>query len=315
MKILLADDDLVSRRVLQANLTRWGYQVVTAGDGAEAWELLQAENPPRVAILDWMMPSMDGLEVCRRVRQLRRDHYTYILLLTGKDRKENVIEGMEAGADDYLTKPFNSTELKVRLHAGIRILDLETQLIAAREELRDQATHDSLTRLWNRQAILDILHRELNRARREGSDIALIMADLDHFKLINDRYGHAAGDEVLKESARRFLSAVRPYDSVGRIGGEEFLIIVPGSDSENAVKQAERLRRRLSENFIRVAGRDVRITVSLGVCSAAEMSELEPEALVRAADTALYAAKNSGRDCVRHYVPADGERTAKTSSL
>jgi two-component system cell cycle response regulator len=237
MRILIADDSVVSRHLLDATLRKWGYDVVVACDGTEAWNQLQREDAPKLAILDWVMPGLTGPEVCSKVREhAKGSEYTYILLLTSKSLKEDLIEGMEAGADDYVTKPFDQHELKVRLRAGTRIIDLEDELVRAREELREQATKDSLTRLWNRSSILDILDRVLVRGEREQRPLGVVLADLDHFKSVNDTYGHFAGDAVLREFTRRVSGSMRSYDSMGRYGGEEFLIILPGCDEAHSVE-------------------------------------------------------------------------------
>src|SRR6202142_739653 len=206
MRILIADDSIVSRHLLDATLRKWGYEVVVACDGVEAWEALQGENSPRIAILDWGMPGLTGPEVCKRVREHSRDSegaYTYLLLLSSKSQREDLIEGLESGADDYLTKPFDQHELQVRLRPGLRIIQLQHELITAREELRDQATKDFLTRIWNRSSILDIFQRELVRGARDKRPVGGVLADLDHFKAVNDTYGHFAGDAVLREFVRR----------------------------------------------------------------------------------------------------------------
>lgn len=298
MRILIAEDDLVSRRVLQATLVRWGHDVVVCCDGNEAWETLQNQAAPSLIILDWMMPGLDGIEVCRKVRKLDREPYSYILLLTARSQKEDIVIGMEAGADDYITKPFDVNELKVRLRAGERILNLQKELISAREILRDQATHDPLTGLWNHATIIDLLRQELNRAKRQKIPVGVIMADLDHFKRINDTYGHPAGDIVLRETAQRMSTAMRPYDAVGRYGGEEFLIIMPGCNEASMMNLAERLLVCVSKEEIDISEHTISITVSLGGVSCEETQQVEVSALIKTADIALYRAKDTGRNRV-----------------
>ncbi len=300
MRILIADDSIVSRHLLDATLRKWGYEVVVACDGVEAWKVLSEDDAPRLAILDWVMPGLTGPEVCRNVRDLARDkeNYTYILLLTSKSLKEDLIEGLEAGADDYITKPFDQHELKVRLRAGTRIIDLQRELIAAREELRDQATRDFLTRIWNRSSVLDTLHRELDRGKRDGKPVGVVLADLDHFKVVNDTYGHFAGDAVLREFARRMQSSMRSYDSIGRYGGEEFLIILPGCDQLCTSGQAERLRSALASEPMMINDTPQIVTCSFGAVSWLPGTDTDPEALIRIADEALYMAKHQGRNCV-----------------
>jgi two-component system cell cycle response regulator len=298
VKILIAEDDAISRRLLETILRKWGYDVVVAYDGGQAWEELQKEDAPRLAILDWMMPEMDGVEVCGKVRERTNSAYVYILLLSAKSQREDLVKGMESGADDYITKPFDANELKVRLRAGRRILDLQTQLMSAQEALRDQAARDPLTGIWNRNAVFDIFRRELSRAQREGSPIAIVMLDIDHFKTLNDTHGHMAGDAVLREFTRRITASLRPYDAVGRYGGEEFLVILPGCDLEAGARHAERLRNLLSEEpFDTSEGRHI-ATCSLGVAATSSSQLNDTDALIRAADGALYRAKRNGRNRV-----------------
>ena len=295
MRVLAAEDNPVFQSMLRTMLTKWGYQAVIARSGTEAWNILQSEDAPRLAVLDWMMPGMDGLEICRRIRSARQEPYIYILLLTARTESQDLIEGMDAGADDYLTKPFNAHELRVRLRAGRRILDLQEELLKAREALREQATHDGLTGLLNRSSILEKLDEELSRAARAGDPVSVLMADLDRFKSINDTLGHLAGDAVLREAARRLKSTARRYDSVGRYGGEEFLVVLPGCDASDAALQAERMRDAIGAMPFVTPSRPVTVTASLGVaCS----SHCPREALVRDADDALYEAKGNGRNCV-----------------
>jgi two-component system cell cycle response regulator len=298
VKVLIAEDDLVSRRLLEAMLTKWGYEVTITRDGVEAWEVLQGATPPSLAILDWMMPGIDGVEVCRKVRQRGQEPYIYLLLLTTKGRKENIIEGLDAGADDYLTKPFDPHELQVRLRTGQRIVTLQAEIIEAREALRIQATHDALTEVWNRGAIIEMLDSELARSRRDALPVAVAMVDLDHFKRINDTYGHVIGDTVLCEAASRMRALLRPYDAIGRYGGEEFLVVLPACTSEDAFRLAERLRLGISQEPIISTGGSIEITSSLGVATGEPTAILDAMALIQAADTALYRAKAGGRNRV-----------------
>jgi len=298
MQVLIAEDDPIYRRMLEAMLVKWGYEVVVACDGVEAWRVLQGTHAPRLAILDWMMPGMDGIQLCHEIRKQGGDPYAYVLLLSGNSDKQNVIAGLDAGADDYITKPFDAQELKVRLRTGQRILDLQHELISAREALLHRATHDPLTGLWNRAAILEVLSKELARARREAASIAVGMADLDRFKHINDTYGHLAGDAVLREVAQRLHASIRPYDGIGRYGGEEFLIVLPGCDGPHAVTLAERLRTCVGQEPIKTPEGARFVTVSIAVAMASRGTEADADALLHAADTALYQAKNRGRNRV-----------------
>jgi len=295
-KILIAEDDPVSRRVLQAFLAKWGFEVISATDGTEAARVLESDDTPRLAILDWMMPGIEGPELCRRVRQRTDRPYTYILLLTARTQKEDIFRGFESGADDYLTKPFDSQELRARLHVGQRILDLQSHLIEARERLRFQATHDPLTGVWNHSIIVETVHRESSRQEREGGSFGLIMIDLDHFKRVNDTYGHLAGDAVLRETAHRITNSVRPYDTVGRYGGEEFVIVVPSCDEAGVIGLAERIRGAIGSTPFKTDAGPVHVTASCGICLGGAAAPLEADELIQKADEALYRAKRNGRD-------------------
>jgi diguanylate cyclase (GGDEF)-like protein len=311
MKVLVAEDEVVSRRLLESSLQRWGYDVVVAGDGAEALEILRGPDPPRLALLDWIMPGVDGLELCRELRQRKGDAYTYIVLLTAKRLKADVVHGLEAGADDYMTKPCEPQELRVRLRTGKRILYLLDQLVAARESLRELATHDPLTKLLNRGAIVELLGTELGRAERERTSIGVVLADLDHFKRINDTHGHLAGDHVLREAAEAMRSSIRPYDAVGRYGGEEFLLVLPGCDQINAVSHAERLRLLLNRLVVNVPSGEIRFTASFGVTVVGPETPADAETAIDIADSALYAAKRGGRNRVEFLTCAAELATAR----
>lgn len=298
MKVLVADDEPVSLRLLESSLRRWGYGVVVADNGLEAAQILLSPDAPKLAVLDWQMPGMDGAQLCREIRRQKPEPYTYILMLTSKRDHKDMVVGLEAGADDYVMKPFEPEEMKLRLRTGKRILYLQDQLISAREALRDRATRDQLTGLWNRAAILELLGNELNRARREGAPLAVTFADIDHFKQINDTFGHAVGDEVLRKVAQAMRDCVRRYDSVGRYGGEEFLALLPGCDQANAMGHAERLRAAVAAVTIETPTAAIHPTISLGVTVWDKNSNPDESRLIHTADLALYCAKNAGRNRV-----------------
>ena len=297
MKVLIAEDDPLSRRRLVSLLQKWGYEVVVTCDGAAAWKSLQEENGPRIAILDWLMPKMDGVQVCREVRQASSEPYVYVVLLTSKNDKEDYIMGWEAGVDDYLTKPFDAHELQAHLRAAERIIKLQDELIVARESQRQLATYDALTNVFNRRAILDGLKREILRAQRGGPPVGAIMVDLDYFKRINDTHGHLVGDLVLCEAAHRMKNELRPYDLLGRYGGEEFLVITPACGVSETAIVAERLRKRLASIPLTLRDKEIRITGSFGVVSSKDVVE-DVDSVIWAADAALYQAKNEGRNRV-----------------
>ena len=248
MKILLVDDSKLDRHFISDCLEKSGLEFAVAENGTDAWELLQAPDAPTLALLDWVLPGIDGIEICRRIRTLGSNGtYIYTVMLTAKDRKQNLLTAMEAGADDYLAKPVDPSELKARILVGKRILDLQ-------QCLRFAATHDFMTNLLNRAEILASLGRELARSQREGKPAGVIMVDVDHFKQINDTLGHVAGDAVLREVARRLGSDLRPYDLVGRYGGEEFLLLLPGCDLRTATRRADQVRRLVAKDAIAIPG-------------------------------------------------------------
>jgi diguanylate cyclase (GGDEF)-like protein len=262
------------------------------------------------------MPGLDGVEVCRKLRSTKPEPYTYILLVTGRNQIQDIVEALQAGADDYLFKPFDAGELRARLMVGARILNFQEELLSARESLRFQVMHDPLTQLLNRAGILDIFQRELARAQRAGTPLGVILADVDHFKTINDRYGHLAGDRVLREVASRMRSSVRTFDHIGRYGGEEFLILAPDCEPSGALALAERMRHLVGQRSIDAGMEALHVTISLGAVATNEQQTAE--ALLHAADDALYAAKRNGRNRVELAQPAtagsSGEATCVTSA-
>jgi diguanylate cyclase (GGDEF)-like protein len=291
MRVLIADDDAITRQLLSDWLTASGCDVVTATNGTSALALLEKPDGPRFAILGWCMPGMDGIDVCRRLRSAEHGEYTYVVLLTARKSEADFDAGIEAGVDDYLTKPCDPAQLRLCLRTGGRITRVQ-------EEVRKQASQDGLTGLPNRATVRERLAREVARGTRDGGPVGVVMADIDHFKRVNDTYGHPAGDVVLREVARRMENALRPYDTVGRHGGEEFLLVLPGCDLPRARAAAEHVRTAVKADPIHTDAGRLRVTVSLGVTAAGRESRFDIETLVTAADAALYAAKHAGRDRV-----------------
>ena len=305
MKVLIADRD---PRVLREGgdlLPRWGYEVVAVRSGAEAFSLLSGEDPPRMALLDWGLPDVTGLDVCRRIRLMPDSPSMHIVLLLSSGF-ENLPEGLAAGADDFLRKPLDAHELKARLRTGSRLLELEESVRVSQAALRVQVNRDPLTGAWNRNAILDFLHRDFARAEREAASLAVVLADLDRLREINDRYGQMAGDEVLKEAVRRMQSSIRAYDAVGRYGGEEFLVVLPGSDGLTALYVAERIRESVAAAAVETIEGPISVTLTLGV-AAMGGEPCDPVELLRSADFALTHAKASGHN--RSALAAEGNMT------
>ncbi|RMH52693.1 MAG: diguanylate cyclase [Zetaproteobacteria bacterium] len=298
--VLIADDDATARVRLSHLLDQFGYRVVVCNDGAEAWRAIHRPDAPHLLLLDWMMPGMDGVEIIRRLRgeEDAQSGYFYTLLLSARDDPEDVVAGLEAGADDYLIKPCHKAELQVRLRAGRRILALQQQLLDARDRLAREAKTDALTGVDNRREIERMLRHELDRAWREGRPLALAMLDIDFFKKVNDTYGHLAGDEVLRETARRLRGCLRSYDRIGRYGGEEFLLLFPGDDAGDARQLAERLRSSVAAAPVDSSAGVIPVTVSIGVCALPAGVACEPQRLIDAADRMLYRAKEGGRNRV-----------------
>ncbi len=302
MQVLIAEDSPVYRKLVGDHLADWGFEVTVAKDGLEAWNLLQRSDCPRLVLLDWVLPKVDGVELCQRIRGGTPNRtYTYVILLTGKSTKKDMLEAMRAGADDYLVKPFDALELKARLMVGKRIIELQEELEAARDSMKHAATHDALTGMLNRREILDSLKRELERAQREKKLLSVILVDIDHFKQINDTFGHLYGDEALREVARRLRSGLRVYDSVGRYGGEEFLLILPGCDLMSSLIRGDELRNTVGRRPVTCNGSSTTVTVSMGVAVSTDHPDGDLGALLQQADQGLYAAKQNGRNRVEHF--------------
>lgn len=298
MRILIAEDDAVSRRLLEAFLQKWGYEVTVARQGDEAWSLLQREDAPKLAILDWMMPGMDGLEVCREIKKGAPESTSYVLLLTSRSQAEGLVEAYEAGADDYLTKPFDPRELKARLHAGGRLLGLQEQLSEARRRLENEAARDALTGLWNHRAVLDMLRRELARAERDASSVAVALAEIDDLGRWRGTLGEQAGDALVRETGQRIRASVRHYDSVGRFDAARFLLGVPECDERGALTQARRLRLLIKNKPLETPSGPVTVNLRLGVAAKGEAKEADVEALLQASARALARAQAAGSEGV-----------------
>ena len=301
MKVLIAEDENISRMVLANALANHGYEVLQAHDGQEAWDIFQKEKEDiYIAILDWQMPKMDGIELCQRIKDASLSHYVYVIFLTGKKDIDSIVEGLETGADDYLPKPFDRRELLSRLKVGLRLIEFEKALREANEKLHTLAITDGLTGISNRRAIFERLRGEISRAGRENSTFCLIILDIDHFKKVNDTYGHGAGDKVLVEIVNRIKSELRPHDDIGRYGGEEFLVGISKADSKISRVIAEKLRKCICERPFQVEDRKIDVSISLGVVDFMPSRDHDIndflEGMIKAADIALYKAKEAGRN-------------------
>lgn len=301
MKVLVAESNAEPRQSLQVSLDGWGYQVALAEDPVETMATFRREAPPAFVILGTLGDRTTTKQVCREVREFGDKPYIYILLVTPKGESQHILEALEAGADDYITAPYDQLELKARLRAGKRILDLREELRRAQATIGYQAYHDPLTGLWNRGAIIDALQRELARVRRERAPVGLLMVSIDGLKEINDKYGHMAGDAAIRATARELRASLRPYDALGRYGGEAFVMIVTGCDSRSALKQAERFHGVLKGRTVDisqwgkfVSGKDAELPIvySIGVVSGT--GEHDSETLLRTLESAVRAARSTG---------------------
>lgn len=296
VRILIAEDELVNRMILAKTLEGWGYEVEQVVDGDEALARLTQDEAPTLAIIDWMMPGMDGPDVCKAVRESGPELYRYLILLTARNHTEDLVHGLSSGADDFLSKPFVREELRARLRTGQRILALQNELISAREALRYQATRDALTGVLNRGTLMQRMQEELQRTERTNGALGVALFDLDHFKVVNDTFGHLAGDEVLREVTKRVSNELRKYDALGRYGGEEFIALFPDITEEGLMHATERVRAAICAEPVQFEQSIIPISASLGV--SIRYQDCSAEEVLAEADAALYRAKDQGRNRV-----------------
>jgi two-component system cell cycle response regulator len=297
VKILVADDSPIYRKLVEQSLSQEHYTVLLAKSGRQAMDLF-TEHQPSLVITDWSMPDISGIELCQRIRRDYQQSYAYVILLTGNTDKEEVIEGLAAGADDYLTKPFHPGELQARVRVGRRIVDLHREIQDKNRQLEEMALTDALTGLPNRRAIDFWASRQLSGAIRHDFAVWVIMADLDHFKSINDTHGHDAGDIVLKSFGEILKSNTRKSDICGRLGGEEFLVIITHVEKENVTLAIERIRQKFAAQKFTVAQHTFGATASFGIAGIRGTACPDFSDLVTRADAALYSAKSQGRNRV-----------------
>lgn len=312
MRILIAEDDLVSSRVLAITLTNWGHDVVITDNGLEAWAVLQQGNAPRLAIIDWMMPGLDGPEICRRIRSDTKTAATYIILLTALRQKENMVAGLEAGADDYLTKPFDRDELRVRLQAGARIVELQCSMAErvnelegaiverklAEDALRNLSLTDDLTGLYNHRGFFKLAEHHLNLAQRNQQSSLLFYADLDGLKEINDTFGHSEGSLAIAKTAQVLSKTFRTTDIIARLGGDEFVVLA----QDALLDETGHMIARLEENLRSLNDqneRQYRLSLSVGAVLIDPDSDLSIDQLIRKADQAMYGHKRGKKHLSR----------------
>lgn len=307
MKILIAEDDITSCTMLEAITRQWGYTPVITSDGEQALKALQMPDAPRLAIIDWNMPGLDGPEVCRRIKKLQAGNPPYLILLTARDDKGDIAAGLDSGANDFISKPYNAKELRARVDVGRRMIELQSELIKTRDALAYQATHDPMLDILNRRAVLEGLERELARMQRNKTPLSVGIFDIDHFKAVNDQYGHQVGDEVLQGFSQRILQHIRKYDMLGRFGGEEFLLIAPELHDYSDEGFFDRLREHVAGTPLQTKAGKIPITVSIGVAIGEPNSSIDT--LIANADAALYFAKQEGRNRVVYYDKMNARRT------
>jgi two-component system cell cycle response regulator len=299
--ILVAEDHPATRKLLETILNNAGFAVTVAANGREALGLFRREFTP-VVLMDWVMPELNGIELCKALRHSATQGYVYILFLTARDSKADVVRALEAGADDYITKPFHREELLARIKTGLRILDLERSLKQATEEIKILSLTDHLTGIYNRAYLNERLPHEVKRSVRYEHPLQVIMCDIDHFKAVNDLHGHQAGDEVLRGFASFLRGSIRQnLDWVARYGGEEFVLVLPETDATGAYAVAERMRQTVAQKRFRIQEKGIRVTASWGIAGLDPHrleENLSSDALLNEADRCLLSAKRSGRNTV-----------------
>ncbi len=298
-RVLLTDDEPVQRMLIGRMLSRAGYEVVMAEDGQQAVQMMQQGNF-QLLLTDWEMPNLDGIGLCRALRSMNLPYYTYTILLTSRDAVEHVVMGLQAGADDYLTKPIMEPELLARLNTGKRLVEMERSLRQANEENRRLSIIDALTGVYNRRYLMEQLAKELERSARYHHPLSLILCDVDHFKRINDNYGHQCGDETLVQFSQVLRGCLRETDWVARYGGEEFVMVLPETTLNAAAQVAERCRAILAKEPLKMSNQILPITASFGVSGWQEGVPAGSEAskLIALADGGVYASKEGGRNRV-----------------
>lgn len=293
MRILIAEDSQTCRMILAGALRESGHEVVETVDGEQALEALKMKDAPRLAILDWMMPKMDGLDVVQKVRAIGGEKPPYIIMLTGRGDIDDIIIGLDAGANDYLAKPFDPRELRARVEVGHRMIELQDALIKSKEKLAYQASHDPLTGILSRRAILDQLSLAFLHAQHEGHALYVGLCDIDHFKAVNDTYGHQTGDEILCGLTKILAKYLDESGFMGRIGGEEFLLVTPRERCE-AIALFEDCCQQVAQTSIETRSGALSVSISIGVAGCESKASVDE--LLAAADAALYQAKDEGRN-------------------
>ncbi len=298
LEVLVVDDSAVYRKLIEKILSGQSYSVSYAHNGAEALELYHQKSPS-IVVTDWMMPDVSGLELCHQIRADKSAGYTYVILMTSNTEKDGVVQGLAAGADDYLVKPVDSGEMLARIGVGRRIVEMHRQLEQKSAQLEEVARTDSLTGLPNRRALQEWAEKQMQGAARHHFPLWVVLGDLDAFKEINDTFGHGAGDTVLRTFADTLKRGTRKSDICGRLGGDEFLLVITHVNAENIEVTVNRFREQFSALSFPFVGKSVSVTATFGVAGSERGDLNDFDALVKRADEMLYDAKRAGRNCIR----------------